>query len=180
MITTLRVFFLGRVLREKLLLVAFIAIAAVIWISSFSSRTGAFLRAMNSTSDQLKVQQKWWDDREKIDADAKKAAGDLDAARALDATRLITTVRNLALEAGLTNSSFDTTQQRTATGSTLGVTIPMLEKNALKNWEAVKKFYLSLQRHHPYIVVEQMALQTQARNEGPLTLFIKVSALQIH
>jgi hypothetical protein len=187
MTTTLRVFFLQRVLREKLLLVAFVAIGAAIWISSFSGRMGSFWDTMSRTTTQLEDQQKWLNDRLKIDAAAQKAAEQLDRAKTLDGTNLFLAVRQLAADAGLTGTGFrgEAGPQRSSNErfsfNTLNVTITLNEANAPKNWEAVKKFYISLQQRSPYIVIDQLVLQPPGqRNAGQLTLVVKVSALQIH
>jgi hypothetical protein len=44
MIRTLRAFFLGRLLREKLLLVAFFVIGVLMWFSGYSKRLGRHLK----------------------------------------------------------------------------------------------------------------------------------------
>ena len=44
MIRTLRALFLARLLREKLLLVAFAVLGVAMWFSGFSDRAGVFWR----------------------------------------------------------------------------------------------------------------------------------------
>ena len=74
MIRTARAYFLSRALREKLLLVVFIAIAALWWASSFSSRTSAFWLAQRTTLVRLKDQAEWIKNQTVIEETAKKTA----------------------------------------------------------------------------------------------------------
>ena len=93
MIRTIRAFFLGRLLREKALLAGFIVLAAAVWFSSLSGRVGREIRAIRSTTLSLNEQQLWLSNRDSIEASAQAAAGQLDAVRTLDATRLLAEVR---------------------------------------------------------------------------------------
>lgn len=186
MISTLRALFLRCALREKLLLVAFVAIGAVIWISSFSSRAGAFWRTKNVTSTQLKDQENWLARRTKVEAAAQKAAAQLDSAKTLDATRLFTTVRQLALDAGIPSRNVrnEGPSPQISNGlfsvNTLGIRIDANDADGPKNWEAVKKFYVLLQERSPYISINQFILQPVPRNPGMLTLVLKVSSPEVH
>src|ERR1043165_2276996 len=105
MIRSLRIFFLTRLLREKLLLVAFAAVALLIWLSGFSARAGVFLRAQRATTAQLKEQDMWIANEGQIKIAAEKAAAQFDPNRTLNSTLLFTKVKQLANEAGLKNTS---------------------------------------------------------------------------
>ena len=110
MIRTLRAFFLGRLLREKLLLVVFALLGVLMWLSGYSNRFGAFWREQHRTTVALADQQRWLDNRTQLEDAAKKAAGRLDASLTLDGTRLLAAVSALASEAGLRNTSSGTEQ----------------------------------------------------------------------
>jgi len=186
MIRTLRIYFLGRLLREKVLLVGFIAIAAVIWLSSFSTRGGLFWRVQKVTTTQLAEQERWLGDQSKVQAAAQKAASQLKPEQTLDETRLFTTVQGLAREAGLRNI---TNQGRGPTlpssgqfsFNTLKLTAEALDQDPLRNWDALKKFYHDLQEKSPYIAIDQFILQPRNRaNPGQLTVFLTVSSVEVH
>jgi hypothetical protein len=182
MMTALRVFFLSRVLREKLLLVAFIAIGAAIWLSSFSGRAGVFLKKMSDTTGQLKDQKEWIGRSAVVEAEAQKAAAKLVKAETLDRTSLFTTVQALAREAGVPFSGTPgppPNPNDQFTFNTLRVTSDLRDPDAKKNWDAVIKFYTLLQQRSPYIVIEKFAVQA-ARNPSQLNMVISVSALRIH
>jgi hypothetical protein len=105
MIRTLRAFFLGRLLREKLLLVAFFVIGVLMWFSGYSKRLGTFWREQRLTTVNLAEQQRWLDNRKVIELSAQKSAKQLDAAQTLDATRLLAVVGSLSAELGLRNTN---------------------------------------------------------------------------
>lgn len=184
MIRTLRLFFLSRLLREKLLLVAFVAIGAVIWFSDFGSRGLAWWRSQKFTSEQLKVQDRWLRDEPIIQENAQKAAAQLDPAKTLDGTRLFTNVQKLASEAGLRNVRNDGLAPQGSTGqftvNTLTITAQAADADPAKNWEAITKFYTTVQQRSPYIAIDQFILQPQRANPGQLTVVLKVSSVQIH
>src|SRR5438128_911821 len=104
MIRTLRALFLARLLREKLLLVAFTALGALWWLSAFSTRANAFNLQQRRTTAALKEQQQWLDHRKEIEVSAEKAAATLDPSKTLDGSRLLAAVNSLARDASLKNT----------------------------------------------------------------------------
>lgn len=185
MIRTLRVFFLSRLLREKLLLVAFVAIGAAIWLSGFGTRASAWWRTHVLAGQELRNQDRLLREQDAIAEYAKQAAAQLDPAKTLDGTRLFTTVRQLAAEAGLRNVRNDGLAPAGSTGqftvNTLTITAQALDPDPAKNWEAIKNFYTAVQQRSPYIAIDQFILQPQSRaNPGQLTLVLKVSSVQVH
>ncbi len=50
MIRSLRAYFLGRALREKILLFAFVAIGLLWWLSAFGGRAGVWMREQKVTT----------------------------------------------------------------------------------------------------------------------------------
>lgn len=185
MIRTLRIYFLGRLLREKLLLVAFIAIGAVIWVSMFSGRAGSFWSRQKATSAELREQDRWLRDQASVEAAAAKAAEKLKPELTLDDTRLFTTVRRLGQESGIqTVLNQGREPQRTNgqfTINTVKIQAQATERDHAKNYENIVKFYVALQQQSPYIVIQQFILHPQSRsNLNPLTLTLTVSSVQIH
>jgi hypothetical protein len=174
MIRTLRALFLARLFREKLLLVAFAVLGVSLWFSGFSRRAGAFWSEQRTTTANLAEQKQWLANRAAIDASAQKAAGRLDAARTLDATRLYAEVDKLAREAGLTPGLGE---QRDVSGDQFSVH-SLLVTVAKVDWEALKKFYLNLQSRSPYISIEQFTLSAPPAG-SPLTAVIRVSSVEV-
>lgn len=177
MIRSLRAYFLSRALREKLLLVAFVAILVGWWASAFSTRAGVFWRQQRATTAELKVQEEWIKNRTRIEELAQETAGRLDPTRTLNANQLATTIQQLASEAGLRNASTDGAAVTRRSGQFAIHQVRYTIRNA--DWEALTKFYQSLQQRAPYIGVEQFTLQSAANNPAQLTLALRVASVEI-
>lgn len=174
MIRTLRALFLARLLREKLLLVAFAVLGVAMWFSGFSKRAGAFWSEQRSTTTSLADQTQWLNNRVSIDESAQKAAGRLDAARTLDAIRLYAEVDKLAREAGLNHGLGE---QRDVVGDQFSIHSLQITVNKV-DWETLKKFYLAVQARSPYISIEQFTLQAPPAG-SPLTAVVRVSSVEV-
>jgi hypothetical protein len=177
MTRSVRAFFLSRLLREKLLLVAFAGIAVVIWASGFSSRAGVFWRKQKATTAELKVQDQWLNNEQRIDQAAKKSAAQLEPSRTLDGTRLLTKVRQIANEAGLSNTITQGITPPVTNGQFSVQTLSFQINDA--DWEKLKKFYVLLNQNSPYIAIDQFILSPRANNPAQLTLTLKVSAVEV-
>lgn len=175
MIRTIRALFLGRLLREKLLLVIFAAIGALWWLSAFSSRVSAFNVQQRRTTMSLKEQQQWLDNSKAIEASAEKAAAKLDAAKTLDGSRLLAAVNTVAREAGLKNTSSGSPSSQ----SSGQFSIHTLDYTVIRaDWDSLKNFYTALQQRSPYIGIEQV--QVTADPTGmQLTLQLRVSSVEV-
>lgn len=173
MIRTLRAFFLSRLLREKLLLVAFVLLGVLMWLSSFTRRTNKFWLEQRLTTATLADQKQWLNNKDAIEATERKAAASLDASKTLEATRLYAEVDRMAREAGLGNTALSA--QPDERGGlfplhTLQVTITKAE------WPPLLKFYESLLARSPYINIEQFTLRVTPPNHG---VSLRVSAVEI-
>jgi predicted RNA polymerase sigma factor len=177
MIRTLRAFFLGRLLREKLLLVVFALLGVLMWLSSYSKRFGAFWREQHTTTVNLTDQQRWLDNRKALEVAAQKAAGRLDASQTLDGTRLLAAVNAIAAEAGLRNTSSNGATDQ-SNGEVSIHTLPYKINRA--DWEALKKFYLALSARSPYIGIERFVLNADRANPAQLNLDLTVTSVEIN
>jgi hypothetical protein len=172
---TLKAFFLGRLLREKLLLVAIAALVAVTLLSSFGKRAAAFWRQQRATTLTLAEQQAYLANRATIEAGAQLAVKNLDPARTLDDTRLVGELNALARSQGLrfTNE----TPQTIRTGQFAVHTVQFnLQKS---DWEALKRFYLELTKRSPYVGIEQFTLQADRVNPAQLNASLRVSSVEL-
>jgi hypothetical protein len=176
MIRTLRALYLGRLLREKLLLLAFFLFAVLIWLSSFNGRGQRFLRAAHTTTTTLKDQTMWLANREAIEGSAQKAASRLDAARTLDGTRLLAEVSNMARDAGL---------KSTASGETQDVSNGQFAVHSLQfsvskaDWPTFMTFYVALRDRSPYLGIEQFSLVADKANPALLNASLRISSVEI-
>jgi hypothetical protein len=175
MIRTARAFFLNRALREKLLLVVFIGIAALWWASSFSGRAMAFWQAQRTIKVRLTDQALWIKNESAINETAKVTASRLDPTRTLNRNQLVTTVGQLASDAGLKGTSgspVTTTSDQFAVHS-----LEFIIRNV--EWEPLSKFYEALQRKSPYISLERFTLIAAPNNAAQLTLNLKVTSVEM-
>jgi hypothetical protein len=182
MIRTVRAFFLGCQLREKLLVVVFLAIGVLIWLSNFSRRATLFWHDQRRTTADLADQAQWISHSAEIDALAQKAAARFDASRTLDGTRLLEAVQKIAADLGLRNTTSGGLTNPPGNGQfalhTLDYNVRLADPDAQKNWDALKAFYGALQKRSPYIGIEQFTLAPEA-NKAQLRLLVKVSSVEV-
>jgi len=177
MIRSIRAFFLSRALREKLLLVAFVAIGALWWLSAFGTRAGQFWRDQRTTTTRLKEQAEWIKNRTVIEETAQKTAARLDPARTLNGNQLVTTVAQIAREAGLQNATSSGNPITRTSGQFAIHETDYTIRNT--DWDSLIKFYEELQKRSPYISVERFSLVAGANNAAQLTLGLKVVSVEI-
>lgn len=172
-----KAFFLSRLLREKVLLVAFVAIGVVLWGSAFSKRATRTWQVHRALSVELADQKQWLSNQASIEAAAAAAVKNLDPSRTLDETRLVGEVSALAREHNLkmANDTPQTERSGQFAVHTMLVTIPRAP------WQSVKNFYSALASRSPYIGVEQLTLTTDRSNSGQdsLNAVIRVTSVEI-
>jgi hypothetical protein len=177
MIRNFRAYFLSRALREKLLLVAFVAIGAGWWGSAFATRMGNFWREKRTITARLAEQTQWIKSRTVIEEAAQKTAASLDPTKTLNANQLITTVAQLATEAGLKSASTTGVGTTTRSGQFAIHSAEYAIRNA--DWETLTKFYMALQLRSPYIGVERFTLNATPNNDAQLNLVLRVVSFEI-
>jgi hypothetical protein len=176
MIRTIRAYFLTRLFREKVLLAGLIVAVAAVWFSSLAGRTGRMFRSVRLTTGNLQEQQQWLDNRATIEAQAQAAAGQLDAVRTLDATRLLAEVTAIANEAGLRNFTSGDSKDE----STGQFAVHSLQFSVSKvDWATLKQFYLALSKRSPYIGIEQYSMQVDRANQALLSASFQISSVEI-
>jgi hypothetical protein len=175
MIRTFRAFYLGRSLREKLLLVILFLVGIGIWLSHFCTRAEVFFAEARHTGNELNVQKQWLANREVIFASAEKAASKFDPSSTLSSIALTTAVTNLATDAGLSNTRADD-EPDVSNGQfavhTLRFEIPKAD------WDGLKTFYSALQARHPYITIETFQILQDKGNHAH-TVNLVLSSVEI-
>jgi hypothetical protein len=182
MIRTLRAFFLGRLLREKLLLVAFAAFGMLWWLSAFGTRASAFLQQKRRTTAALTEQQQWLDNKPMIDAAAQKAAAKFEQAKTLDGNRLLAAVSGLARDAGLRNTAGNLLPPQTNGQFSVHTLTYRIDR---VDWAALAKFYIALEQRSPYIGIADIQVsadptQINSPNAPLLNVQLRVSAFEIN
>ena len=178
MIRNLRAFFLSRLLREKLLLVAFIGLGMLWWLSSFGAQVARFWRSQAATTVALKEQDVWIKNRTFVDDAAKKAASRLVPEKTLDGTRLVDAVNQAAAEAGLKSNQYNSTVGTDETNGQFtihGLTYQVTGAEYL----VLLKFYLNLHKRAPYIGIGTFNLSSAAANPALMNLTLKISSVEV-
>ncbi len=172
----MRAYFLGRLLREKILLVVFVLIGAAIWLSGVSERVGSQVRSFRATSTDLDVQNRWLQQRERIEREAELAIEHLDPSKTFDSVRLQSELNALARTAGLSN--YDVSDSRTARTSQFAVhSVQFTARNA--DIAKLIQFYRTLAQRAPYLGLEQFALASNRSNPTQLTASWRVTSVEI-
>ena len=172
----MKAFFLSRLLREKILMLGFVLIGALIWLSGVSERVGVQWRAIKQTSTDLDVQQRWLLQRQRIEKEAQLAIEHLDPSRTFDNVRLQSELNSLARAAGLSN--YDVSDSRTTRTSQFAVhSVQFSVRNA--DMGALITFYQSLAQRAPYLGLEQFALASNRANPSQLTAQWRVTSVEI-
>lgn len=167
-------FFLGRLLREKILLLGFALLLVVVWGLSLAGRTFAVAREGRSLAVERATQEMWLKNQIAIETKAKAAAQRLDPRQTFDATRLVGELGVLAGEAGLTADISAQNTQRTDQLSfhTVQVSFRRVDLPALL------RFYQALARHSPYIALEQVSLATDRGAPGQLNATFRAVSVE--
>ncbi len=177
MIRTLRLYFLSRLLREKLMLLGLILIGTLWWLSAFGTRASQFWRTQRSTTVTLEEQQIWLKNRATIEVAGQKAMGRLDSAKTLDRIRLVDALNHAAQEAGLRSNNYSSDAPKSETSDQ--ITVHSVEFRVTQaDYTMVQQFYLKVQQRAPYIGIESFGLQPSATDPSKVSLTLRVSAAE--
>lgn len=176
MIRRFRKAFMGRLLRERLLLAAFVALAVAIWGSGFLRRLGGALEEHRRVSTDLSVQAQWLERRERIEASAKSAIEHLEPAKSLDAVKLTAEVSDLAAAAGITgNRQIDAARSE----RTNEFALHSIEFRARRaDYANLQSFYFKLAERAPYIGLEQFSLSTVPSRPQELEAVFRITSVE--
>lgn len=171
----LKAFFLSRLLREKMMLVVFVALGAAMWLANISGRASRTWAEVRSTRNEQAQQTRWLESREAIEAAAVEAVKNLDPAQTLDDTRLVGELSALARELNLkfTNDTPQTERSAQFAVHTVQVTVPRAD------YDVLRRFYFALSRRSPYVGITQFNLSADRTNPALLNASLRVSSVEI-
>jgi hypothetical protein len=177
MMRSLRSLFLARLLREKILLVAFVLVIDVLWLSSLAGRAGHFMAAERHTTSALAEQTRWLANRAAVDKAAQTAARAFQPEQTLDSTRLLAAIQDIANNCGLHNFNTAPPEDVPSTGL---ATVHTLQFTVNKvHYDSLETFCSALQRRAPYIGVEQFTVIADKANPEQLSATMKISSVEI-
>lgn len=175
MTRTLRILFLGRPPREKILVLALLVMVAVWWLSGFGSRLSRFVGEVHHTTVELNDQRMWLANRDRIEREARSEASLLNPSRTLDGPRLATELDNMASDHNLTYHGSDS--EDTPGGQFV---IHSLQFNiTAASWENLEAFYAAVESRAPYISVESFSIAANKANPSQLNASLRVSSVEI-
>jgi hypothetical protein len=180
MIKATKAFFLSRVLREKLLLLAFILLVAGVWLSSFGGRAASFWRDEKILKTTLATQKLSLDSRDAVAASAQHAIAQLDPARTLNDTRLLGEINAIANTIGLRSNSISTNEARTERTAQFAINTLHVQVNKA-SYATLVKFYLELQKRSPYIGLDEFSMLSDPGSRGAdvLNASLRVSSVEV-
>ncbi len=173
----MRAWFMGKVAREKLLLLVFLVGAAVYWGSSVADRLRVQLTAQQLSAATLDEQARWLERRIEIEQAAAAAVEHLDSSRTYNSVRLSAELSTLAGKAGIAGNLSSDAQptEQTAQFSvhTVGVDLRRV------SWPNLLAFYEALSQRAPYISIEQFVLEAVRSDPSQLNARLTVSSVEI-
>jgi hypothetical protein len=170
----MKAFFLSRLLREKVLLVAFVLIAASIWLSNVSTRASVLVRDFRRTSSDLAEQRLVLSQAKAIAARAKAAIDIFVPSKTIDGDRLPGEINSIANATGVANPVIDNPQTQKSGQFSLN-TVQVSLRNV--PFDKLEEFYDAVSKRHPYIGIEQITIR--ASNSSALNVSIKLSSVAV-
>jgi hypothetical protein len=171
----LKLWFLGRLLREKLLILILVIAGSLIWLSSASGRLTATMRGFRVAEAELESQSVVLSNREAIEESAKIAVSHLDPAKTYDATFLVSEVDKMAKRAGLTAN---TAPPRTQRSPQFAVhTVQMISARA--EMASVLRFYQELASRAPYLGLKKVSIQGDRATPGMIRITFEIDSVEL-
>lgn len=170
-----KAWFLSRIFREKVLVLAFVLLGALIWLSSASDHLKGNLRGFRAAESSLATQQLWLNNRPAIEEAAKAAVQNLDPSKTYNSTFLVAEILGIAGRAGLAVNTEPPRTQRSPQFAvhTVQVTTRRVELAALL------RFYQELASKAPYLGLEQISLQGDRSNPGMVNATLQVISVEL-
>ena len=172
----MKTFFLSRLPRERILLMAFVLMVALYWVFSVAGRVNTLLDDYKSTTGTLRMQQVMINSREAIQERAAAAIRQLDPASTFDTVRLQSELDTIASASGIANKTIsDARTDRTTQFSVNSAQISMRNTD----YSSLVKFYEELKKRSPYINLDNITILPNVANANQLTVTIKASSVEI-
>ena len=175
----MRAWFLGRLFREKLILLLFLVLAAFLWVSSVSERFGTTLRDIKIVSAELDEQASWLAIQDRTEASARAAINDLDPSRTYNQVRLSAAIEALTRDAGIAENARSDLEPSAVTAEFTVHTVRLSLTRA--HWSSLVNFNNALADLAPYISIEEISMRSDRSDpDGALmNASLKISSVEI-
>ncbi len=170
-----KAWFLSRVPREKLLVLALVLTGAVIWLSSAADHLKAKLSAFRRAEQTLATQQVWINAGPQIQEAAEAAVRNLDPSKTFNATFLVSEILGMAGRAGFT---VNTDPPQTDRSPQFALHTMRVRSNRV-DLASLLRFYQELASKSPYIAIKSVDLQGDRANPGMVTATIYVQSVEL-
>ena len=173
----MKAFFLGRHLREKILLTAFVALLAGTWLTSVGRRGRAFWIDWRTTAELLAKQRQSLGERAAVEAKAAQAVAHLDPSRTFSSPRLLGELSSIADKVGVRSNTSSEILGTERTSQFSMNTVQFAIRNA--ELPAVLSFCDELDRRSPYLGLDQFSLAVNPANPAFLNVMLRVSSVEM-
>lgn len=166
--------FLQRTPRERLLILVLLVATAIVWLVSAGSRVQQRWRDNRVVALDLAGQKLWLERKGAIEERAVRAAGSLDPARTLDATRLVGEVSAIAARVGLAVGVEPPRTQRSDQFAYHTVQVSFRRANL----GSLVKFYRELGQRAPYLALEKYTLAVNRSNPAEIDAVFAIFSVE--
>ena len=165
-------FFNTKSLRERLLVLAFAAIAALWWGASLAERAQANVRAWRSAAEDAEVQRLWLAQSATVGERTAQVARQLDASRTLNAAQAYAEVSRLAQGLPVEMGGQRTDRTDSFALHSLQVTFRRTDMASLV------KFYTGLAARAPYLGIDQCTISADRASPGMVNAVFRVYSVE--
>jgi hypothetical protein len=173
----MKAFFLSRHVREKVLLTALLALAALVWLTSATRRSHLFWLQWRASSTLLATQRQWLDNRGAIETAAARAVAHLDPTRTFSSPRLLGELSTIADQVGVRSNTSSEILGTERTNQFAVNTVQFAIRNV--DLPSLLNFYAELDKRAPYIGLEQFSLTVAPGNPALLNVMLRVSSVEM-
>lgn len=165
-------FFNGRLLRERLLLLAFALIGATWWGAELITRGREQVLAWHSAREDAKVQRLWLEQAASVGARTAEMARRLDAAQTMNAAQAFAEVSRLAQGLPLELGAQRTDRTDTFSLHSVQVTFRRVDMGGLL------RFYEGVMSRAPYVGIDQCTISADRATPGMVNAVFRVYAVE--
>lgn len=174
----MKTFFFSRLLREKILLTALLALAGLVWLGRVGRSAREFWIEWRANAAVLAMQQQWLENRPAIEAAEKKAIAHLDPARTFSSPRLLGELSAIADRVGVRNNMSSEILGTEISNQFSVNTVQVAVRNT--DLPSLLSFYNELNKRAPYIGLEEFSLTVNPGNSALLSAVMRVSSVEIN
>ncbi len=165
-------FFNSRLLRERLLLLAFALIGATWWGAELVTRVRDQVQAWGSAKEDAKVQRLWLEQGASVSARTAEMARRLDAAQTMNAAQAFAEVSRLAQGLPLELGAQRTDRTDTFSLHSVQVTFRRVDMAGLL------RFYEGVMSRAPYVGIDQCTISADRATPGMVNAVFRVYAVE--